>query len=720
MMQYYDPNIVTDLDTPFTIDPITREIKNKKLEKKVLMQHDHNSERFRFEIPRYMEGRDVGLCNVVEIYYINVDAATREQKTGIYTVDDMEVYPFYNDILTCSWLISSNVTTFAGPLSFMIRFAQMEGDKVKYAWHTKPFEFITVAETIESATVFEHEYVDIIQQWKDRVMSEMYNYVELSVKNNVNVAQIDVNKNNIAGLTNDAAVLKSRMDEFSKLPEGSTSGDAELADIRVDSHGNSFKNAGDAVRAMSLSQEIATDESLEVVYLEIPYEKMAGMGIATNKNKQAIIMANSGTNLYYGVIDKTGVYNLTMKTLLTTTELNTSSYVDYIYYDETASTDVFIEAGTYFYVLGALPAPSLKVTYLPERIIVGSHINSEEYSIVEGGDISYSNFEALLEAKQLRGNTGRYIVNAYPVIRGNLYRLRSDAFDYPSDTYQLFGFIKCVSTNTLQPYIKGGISTNPGVVDLIVRAPIDGYMLVTNDSNYPVDFKLTKITSLTKRNKEKFDSRQYNKLLTIGDSLSGNSNLWQPTAIELLDIPAYGILGGAGLTVADQGASVNTIYNRVMGMELDEDVDLITFWGGYNDFNTAIPISTLSEQLKAETRNPKTFYGGVLNCVEKILSTYPLKQIVMIGTTPFNVNGSWHIKKNSLGFTITDYVNAFREVAEYYSIPFLDLLHTSGFNDYNYSTYYMDQSYWLHPNAVGHAVVGRKIAGFIKSIDGKY
>jgi hypothetical protein len=248
MMQYYDPNIVTDLDTPFTIDPVTREIKCKKLEKKILMQHDHNSERFRFEIPRYMEGRDVGLCNVVQIYYINVDATTREQNTGIYTVDDLNVYPFYNDILTCSWLISSNVTKFAGPLSFMIRFAQLDGDKVKYAWHTKQFEFITVAETIESAEVFEHEYVDIIQQWKDRVMSEMYNYVDISVKNNVNVAQIDVNKNNIADLANDAAVMKARMDAFSKLPEGSTSGDAELADIRVGLNGKRYENAGEAVR----------------------------------------------------------------------------------------------------------------------------------------------------------------------------------------------------------------------------------------------------------------------------------------------------------------------------------------------------------------------------------------------------------------------------------------------------------------------------------------
>lgn len=248
MMEFYDPSRVTDLDTPFYVDPITREIKSKKLEKKILMKNDHNSERFRFEIPRYMEGRDVGLCNVVQVCYLNIDEATREQVTGVYTVDDLNIYPFYNDILTCSWLISQNVTSHAGSLSFMLRFAQVEGTTVKYAWHTKPFEDVSVAETLDSASVFEHEYVDIIQQWKDRVMSEMYNYVDIVVKNNVNVAQIDVNKNNIADLANDAAVTKARMDEFSKLPEGSTSGDAELADIRIGANGKTYKNAGEAVR----------------------------------------------------------------------------------------------------------------------------------------------------------------------------------------------------------------------------------------------------------------------------------------------------------------------------------------------------------------------------------------------------------------------------------------------------------------------------------------
>ena len=75
-MVYIDniQNLV-DFDDLFIINPITREIitETKKL---YLMQHDHNSEIIRFQVPRVIEGYDIAQCNRVEIHYTNINSRT--------------------------------------------------------------------------------------------------------------------------------------------------------------------------------------------------------------------------------------------------------------------------------------------------------------------------------------------------------------------------------------------------------------------------------------------------------------------------------------------------------------------------------------------------------------------------------------------------------------------------------------------------------------------
>lgn len=61
-------------------------------------------------------------------------------------------------------------------------------------------------------------------------------------------AEIDALEGRMSTAETEINVLDGRMDTFASLPDGSTSGNAELLDIRVDADGITYPSAGDAVR----------------------------------------------------------------------------------------------------------------------------------------------------------------------------------------------------------------------------------------------------------------------------------------------------------------------------------------------------------------------------------------------------------------------------------------------------------------------------------------
>ena len=66
--------------------------------------------------------------------------------------------------------------------------------------------------------------------------------------------------------TNDISVNSARIDSIVALPEGSTTGDAELMDIRVGENGKTYSTAGDAVRGQvsDLKKALDSCESYEI------------------------------------------------------------------------------------------------------------------------------------------------------------------------------------------------------------------------------------------------------------------------------------------------------------------------------------------------------------------------------------------------------------------------------------------------------------------------
>ena len=160
---------VKDSDSHFTINAITRSIENKS-GKLILVQYDHNSERFTFEMPRYIEGHDMLLCNKTEIHYNNIgDAKTNP---GLYPVSDLQVRQDDDNVVTFSWLISRNATKLVGRLAFIVRFACVSDETiVEYAWNTQPYSDIKIVTSINNTDAitdeFEDQYTDALAEWKN-------------------------------------------------------------------------------------------------------------------------------------------------------------------------------------------------------------------------------------------------------------------------------------------------------------------------------------------------------------------------------------------------------------------------------------------------------------------------------------------------------------------------------------------------------------------------
>lgn len=159
---------VYDTDGHFVIDPITRAITNSSKKIKV-MQGDHKSEHFTFEISKLVDGHNMTFCNKVEIHYINIDASDKsKQSADFYEAKNMKVSEDNNSVVTFLWELTRNATKYAGTLSFLIRFACTDDDGVEeYAWHTDIFQSITVGNGMNNATPEVIEpYIDVIAQWK--------------------------------------------------------------------------------------------------------------------------------------------------------------------------------------------------------------------------------------------------------------------------------------------------------------------------------------------------------------------------------------------------------------------------------------------------------------------------------------------------------------------------------------------------------------------------
>jgi hypothetical protein len=155
---------IYDSDLHFVIDPITRVITNQSENKNSVIQFDHNSERFTFELPRFIEEHDMLSCNRVEVHYVNIESKSGNQMIGVYDVQDLQVSPHDDKVVICSWLVSNNATQYAGTLNFVLRFACVTGE-VDYVWNTAVFKNFSIQNGLYNSEPVAEQYADVLAEW---------------------------------------------------------------------------------------------------------------------------------------------------------------------------------------------------------------------------------------------------------------------------------------------------------------------------------------------------------------------------------------------------------------------------------------------------------------------------------------------------------------------------------------------------------------------------
>ena len=144
---------------------------------------------------------------------------------------------------------------------------------------------------------------------------------------------------------------------------------------------------------------------------------------------------------------------------------------------------------------------------------------------------------------------------------------------------------------------------------------------------------------------------------------------------------------------------------------LPKEADIVVVFGGTNDFGHGdAPFGTF------EDRTENTFCGAAHTLCVKLIEKYPAATIVFM--TPLH-RLSEAVTVNEIGLPcqpLKKYVEAIREICEYYSIPVLDLYKVSGMQpsvEIIRATYMPDG---LHPNDAGAEKVAKLLKGFLLSL----
>lgn len=552
----------------------------------------------------------------------------------------------------------------------------------------------------------------------------------------------------------DLAIERARIDSFTKLGEGSTTGDAELIDARIDIYGNTHINAGNSIRSQingvyaSLSDYFDYSEKKTI-------SKILDMqiGVVVNPNSQ---VTTSTTRAYcITTLNKGDIVGFVDNNLYSTYSIilgkrNSSSWIGSwnnsdLNVEESSEYSVLIKANEQVITgdmlslinqnFGVLNNAKCAVN---KEFVTQSDLNNLESDLK---DLTLESVDEVIKNKFNTVSNSEYKVSKLDFEIGLIEpakpELNSDLTQYYSAVVTLkkgdvVGFINDeyynkykynigivgtswigYQTSNMTIDVAGdyviAVARRVSGVDMNYSLIQDNFGKITLNDDYKISIEEDDLSDYLKNkinSRSSDDNPLYGKRIGgLGDSLMyghtlGTDKTWLAKVAKRNNMIAfnYGINGNP-LSVTEDCMAIR--YEQ-----MEDDLDYIVVIGGANDNAKGHSIGENTDQ------TIDTFKGALNVLIKGLLNKYPTSKILFM-TNYQRYSGD------------QKFVDAMLEICAIYSIPCFDNFRNSGINFNNgaflaqrevFDLKNSDGSFTKHFTEAGYDFLTTKYEALLKSL----
>lgn len=515
--------------------------------------------------------------------------------------------------------------------------------------------------------------------------------------------------------TQQDSVLSARMDTFTQLPSGSTSGDAELIDIRVGADGTTYPTAGDAVRGQ------VTDLKSDIGVSDVTFTEVSGKYISKNNNESPSAPFSRSVPI---AVSKGEIINFTAKGYNTEVAMIAVSNADATSFTaKVISVDSTVRLYTYTveadgYIVVSYNNSSTHSLVIKSAEISNEALNNRLDALNEDavkGIIADSDLSIIVNDSPLAiGEAGKYVNKNSGVSSLSTFNI-SVPITLEKGQYLIFnakGYLnevavlaKVNSNSTYTALIKSVDNDEHTFKYLALE---DMTVVVSNIKTVSVRYSIfssrideqdTRISELEKKSYFAFSS-----MGVIGDSLASGASNYSGGAKDRklyswgkcierehgVDVSLFSFGGATTRTwltsnygyTALQSADVLDLY--VIGLGVNDAYEL-----GSEYLGTIADVHVGDESLNADT-----YYGNYSKIIAAIKAKSPRAKIICL-TNP-----------KGTGEVSSTYNQAVRDIVALYTNTYLiDLINDSFYTSAEFNATW----YSAHSTAVGYKLISENI-----------